>query len=169
MSLDIFAKFADIDIDVRAIIKDGHQVCDLLECDHGILIIHQKIEKFFFGRIEEGFISHTLIISKTAPVSILRYFLRLTELRLIGYDANMTDKTPTLNFKLNDLLLEKKLSVQDLADASGITRMAIYNMINGYHRGLKFDTIARLCYGFAKLLEREITPNDLMAVEYPRK
>jgi DNA-binding Xre family transcriptional regulator len=76
--------------------------------------------------------------------------------------------SPFVEFKMLDLYNELKAKggrVTELEKASGVSKMTLYDMINGKQVGIRFDTLGRLCVGFSAVLEREVTPNDLLKVD----
>jgi DNA-binding Xre family transcriptional regulator len=75
---------------------------------------------------------------------------------------------PLVTFAMLDLYHEfssKGGRVSELEKASGVSKMSLYDMINGKQVGIRFDTLGRLCVGFSAVLEREVTPNDLLKVD----
>lgn len=51
---------------------------------------------------------------------------------------------PHIELKLLDLLEQKKMTVTELSDKSGVTRQNIYLLLRD-PRGMQFHTLARLC------------------------
>jgi DNA-binding Xre family transcriptional regulator len=68
-----------------------------------------------------------------------------------------------LNQTLYRLMTEKDMSVQTLSHRSGLTRMAIYDMLNKPPRGIRLDTIVRLCRAL------DVDPNTLLEYEEKKK
>ena len=81
---------------------------------------------------------------------------------------NEKPSAPFVTFAMLDLYNEFKMQggrVSELERASGISKMSLYDMINGKQVGIRFDTLGRLCAGFSAVLKREVTPNDLLKVD----
>ena len=58
--------------------------------------------------------------------------------------------------RIDVLLAERKMKAKDLADALGVTDAQLSKIRNGHMKGIKFDTLDRLC----NILECE--PGDLL-------
>ena len=61
------------------------------------------------------------------------------------------------------MLAERKMKAKDLADEMGLTEGQLSKIRNGRMKGIKFDTLARLC----RLLKCE--PGDLLKMANPAK
>ena len=58
--------------------------------------------------------------------------------------------------RIDVLLAERKMKAKDLADALGLTDAQLSKIRNGHMKGIKFETLDRLC----NILECE--PGDLL-------
>lgn len=58
--------------------------------------------------------------------------------------------------RIDVMLAERKMKAKDLADAMGLTEAQLSKIRNGHMKGIKFDTLDRLC----DLLDCE--PGDLI-------
>ena len=58
--------------------------------------------------------------------------------------------------RIDVMLAERKMKAKDLADEMGLTEGQLSKIRNGHMKGIKFDTLARLC----RLLKCE--PGDLL-------
>ncbi len=58
--------------------------------------------------------------------------------------------------RIDVMLAERKMKAKDLADAMGLTEAQLSKIRNGHMKGIKFDTLDRLC----TLLDCE--PGDLI-------
>lgn len=58
--------------------------------------------------------------------------------------------------RIDVMLAERKMKAKDLADAMGLTEAQLSKIRNGHMKGIKFDTLDRLC----ELLDCE--PGDLI-------
>lgn len=47
--------------------------------------------------------------------------------------------------RIDVLLAERKMKAKDLADAMGLTEAQLSKIRNGHMKGVKFDTLDRLC------------------------
>lgn len=64
-----------------------------------------------------------------------------------------------VRIRLNDLLRDRGMSVNDFADAVGITPANIAVLKNGRARAIRFSTLAAMC----RVLECE--PGDILTLE----
>lgn len=69
----------------------------------------------------------------------------------------------TANFgqKLYEIMEQQNITVQELSQRSGLSRMGIYMMLNRRPSGIRFDTLQKLCQVL------KVDPNTLL--EYPEK
>ncbi len=63
--------------------------------------------------------------------------------------------------RIDVMLAERKMKAKDLADAMGLTEGQLSKIRNGHMKGIKFDTLYRLC----ELLDCE--PGDLLRLDRP--
>jgi DNA-binding Xre family transcriptional regulator len=67
-----------------------------------------------------------------------------------------------VEFHLRQVMDERKLTVTDVSNRTGISRNGLYMLLDRLPRAIRFDTIARLCVGL------DIHPADLFVVRHPR-
>ncbi len=46
---------------------------------------------------------------------------------------------------LRVLMAESNLNIQEVSNKTGLSRTTISNLVNGYSKGIQFDTITKLC------------------------
>ena len=63
---------------------------------------------------------------------------------------------------LKEYLKEKNVSVYWLMKETGISQKAIYDLVNNKTDGIKFDTLAKICFAL------NCTPNDLLEYKSPK-
>lgn len=42
-------------------------------------------------------------------------------------------------------MAESNLNIQEVSNKTGLSRTTISNLVNGYSKGIQFDTITKLC------------------------
>lgn len=62
-----------------------------------------------------------------------------------------------ITVKLNEILTRKGMSVQEAADATGVTRPTIYALRDGTADGVKFETLEKLANGLGVELSELIS------------
>lgn len=68
-----------------------------------------------------------------------------------------------IEFSLDKLMTERNLSIQDVVNATGITRPTISQLTNGKAKGVQFDTLNKLVLGLG------ISVDELFDDVYPEK
>ena len=77
-------------------------------------------------------------------------------LQLHGQPPSPTKENGRIVIRIDVLLAERKMKAKDLADALGLTDAQLSKIRNGHMKGIKFETLDRLC----NILECE--PGDLL-------
>lgn len=67
-----------------------------------------------------------------------------------------------LEFRLREVMESKNISIAELSARTGLTRGALYFMLDHLPRAITFNSIARLCHGLG------VTPSDLFIVRSPK-
>ena len=60
-----------------------------------------------------------------------------------------------INFNLRSLLIPRKMTIQNLADASGVGYWALVHMSQLTYKSIKFQDVQKICDAL------DITPNEL--------
>ncbi len=64
-----------------------------------------------------------------------------------------------INLRIDVMLAERKMRAKELAQKMGLTEAQLSKIRNGHVKGIKFDTLARMCV----LLECQ--PGDLLTLD----
>lgn len=67
----------------------------------------------------------------------------------------MNTETKALTFRLNEIMHERRMTVEDLARLSELSRPTIYSLRDGKASGVQFLTLAMLCRAL------DVEPGDL--------